>query len=66
MRISGILIFFFLSFGAFHACGDGGGVDGDGSEDGPDAEEELPPCDPFPAPETGDNGADMSAPVLAG
>ena len=66
MRIFGIYIFFLFASTAFIACGDGEGGDGDGSEDGTDAEEELPPCDPFPEPETGDNGADMSAPVPAG
>ena len=56
------LIFLFSIIG----CGDGGGDDTDADGDEDVVEEELPPCDPFPAAETGDNGADISGPVPAG
>ncbi len=52
------------------ACGDRGvevTTDGDDAAEMEDVvEEEVAPCDPFPAPETGGEGADMSRPVPSG
>jgi len=52
------------------ACG-GGGDETDAGDAGADADaleaaEELPPCEAFPAVETGGDGADVSQPLAAG
>ncbi|MFH1438411.1 MAG: CehA/McbA family metallohydrolase [Pseudomonadota bacterium] len=65
MRKVPLALSFVLLFSII-GCGDGGGDDTDADGDEDVVEEELPPCDPFPAAETGDDGADVSGPVPAG
>ena len=61
-----VSIFSFIFLFSIIGCGDGGGDDTDADGDEDVVEEELPPCDPFPSAETGDDGADISGSVPAG